>query len=239
MILILAEATDQPALWLRARLADATGFPVRILTPAQLLCSRSIVHRVDTEGSGFRIETSAGPCFDSDEVRGLVNRIVTVPKAHLARASEPDRRYAEEEVFAFLLGWLGGLDCPVINPASPDCLGGAWPGPVAIRQFAADAGLVCAPVSLCPGAADPPPDAFSPSDQTHFVLDGRVIGPKVPATTRDRLLAFAHLWGTRLLQIHSGGGGEGCRRFGGATAIPDYRLGGRSLVRALVAAFSA
>lgn len=232
MILILADATDHSALWLGRRLADFTPLPVRVLTPVQLLCARSIVHRLDTEGGGFAIETAAGERIDDENVTGIVNRLVAVPTGHLRTATEADRRYAEEELFAFLLGLLAAMDCPVLNPASPDCLAGAWHGSVLIRHFAATAGLHCDAVTLVPGATEPPPADYASGDRIHFALDGKLIGPVLPGPARDRLLAFAQLWGTRLLQIHSRRSG-GKWRLVGATGSVDFRLGGRALLSAL------
>jgi hypothetical protein len=87
-------------------------------------------------------------------------------------------------------------------------------------------------VTLVPGATEPPPADYAPDDRIHFVLDGRLIGPVIPGTARDRLLAFAQLWGTRLLQIHSRKSG-GTWHLVGATGSVDFRLGGRALLSAL------
>jgi hypothetical protein len=243
VILIIAEPGDAPALWLRSALSEAQDRPVRLTTPVQLLCSRSIVHRLGSgpgrAGDGFIFVDRAGARIDSADVEAVVNRIAAPPQLRAGWAGETERRYAEEELYAFLLGWLASIDRPVLNPPSPDCLGGAFHGPLAWRQFAADSGLWASPAALTPGRAEPPAEESegAPVPAFHFALDGRLIGPPLPGAMRDRLLAFAQLWGTRLLQIHSRAE-EGRRRLAGATAFADYRLGGPKLVRAIARALA-
>ena len=235
MILVIAEPHDTPALWLRNRLAGLLEEPVRLTTPVQLLCSRRIVHRLDSAGGGFEFEASDGARIASEEVDGVVSRILSVPVAQLRVATESDRRYAEEELYAFLLGWLGSIDCPVLNAPSPDGLCGPFHGLLAIRQFAATAGLFCDAAVAAPGAPEPDLHASEGTFELHYALDGRLIGPLVDAGTRDRLLGFARLWGARLLQIQSRSE-EGRRRLVGASPLADFRLGGDKLVRAVARA---
>ncbi|OCP00659.1 MULTISPECIES: hypothetical protein [unclassified Ensifer] len=236
MLLVLANPDDREALWLRTALVSLVDMPVEVLTPTRLICARSITHRLPSTSGGFRFEFADGGVLLAGEVAGLVNRMTTMPTAHLEFAAPVDRAYAEAELHAFLLGWLGSLACPMLNPPAPESLAGAWHSEVAALHLATLAGLNCAVASVDADAPFLP--ARTPAQMVHFVLDGKVIGPILPAGDRDALLQFGHLWGTRLLQVETARQG-GKLTFVSASALPHYSLGGRALVRAMAEVLSA
>lgn len=229
MILILAEAGDTGALWLQAALRQATGGPAALLTPARLVYARTIAQHMATDRGWSRFALGDGTTLDLDAVTGVVNRMTVAPSAHLARAGEVDRIYALAELHAFLLGWLAALRCPVINPPSPESLAGPWHSEVCALHFAATSGLACRPASV---AADRPmpPTATDEPHASYVVLDDQVIGPLLPATTRDAMIQFARLWGARLVQIETAGDGGA---FLAASSLVDFPRAGPALVRAL------
>lgn len=192
MILVLAEPSDAPALWLARRLT--LRHAVRVVTPTQLLCSPCIIQRLSRNGDHFAFRLADGAYLARDTVHGVVNRLLAVPDAHLQAAVPGERAYAHAELWAFLLGWLAGLEVPVLNPADPSGLAGPWRSTEETAYLAALAGL---PVRLGARQRDP----ASPAVASVFVLDGRVIGRSVPAEIRDAVLRFAALWGGRLLQV--------------------------------------
>jgi hypothetical protein len=228
-LLILANPDDRAALWLRGALVSLADMPVQVLTPTRLVCARSITHRLPSPSGDFRFEFADGDVLLAGEIVGLVNRMTALPTAHLEFAAA-DRAYAEAELHAFLLGWLGSLACPMLNPPAPESLAGAWHSDVAALHLAALAGLDCASASV--DADTPLEPARATAEMVHFVLDGRVIGPILPARDRDSLLQFAHLWGTRLLQVETARQ-RGKLTYVAASAVPHYSLGGHALVRAM------
>jgi hypothetical protein len=231
-ILVLAEARDSSALWLAGRLRAQQVQAVEVVTPLQLVCSPRLVHRLATEASGFEICLADGRVLDSAGVDGVVNRLVTVPTQHLQRAAPVDRTYAAGELHAFLLGWLGSLACPVLNPPQPDCLVGPWRPPMEVLHLAAQAGLpfVAQPIGEAPIRGPV-------SGGSSFVLDGQVLGAPRPAPLRDALLRFAALWGARLLQVDFDLGTKGLA-LRSATSFVDFRAGGDLLVRGVLRALS-
>src|SRR4051794_32302150 len=70
MILIIAEPTDWPALWLRARLAARVAVRVAIVTPTQLVCSSQIVHRISSQGTSSRFLQANGQAIESAGLSG-------------------------------------------------------------------------------------------------------------------------------------------------------------------------
>ena len=216
MILVLAEAGDAGALWLAGRLAARQR--VRVVTPTQLVCSRSFSHRLGGDDDGFTVALADGEQLSDGTVQGVINRVVGVPDVHLQRAAAGDRAYAQAELWAFLLGWIAGLACPVLNPADASGLSGAWRPPREADALAALAGLPLAAGELPPPETSPPPVSV-------FVLDGRIIGRPLPVALRDAVLRFAGLWGTRLLQLDFEGP-PGARVFRSATSFVDFPRGG-------------
>ena len=231
MILIIADPSDTGALWLRGALGRRVAGPVRLVTPAQLAYAPSIAHRLGGPGDGFRFALADGDVLTGERLTGVVNRMVGMPFAHLAHAHPDDRAYAEGELHAFLLGWLGSLDCPMLNEPSPDCLAGPLFGEIHARHFAALAGLGVGAARLDPANPSAPALATRPT-MRHFVLEGRLIGPIVPAADRDSLLQFGRLWGARLMQIDSDEAGDR-RRFHAASSLADFPSGGEALLRAV------
>jgi hypothetical protein len=233
-VLILAESRDASALWLADRLRPRLTSAVDVVTPLQLVCSPRMVHRLATTACSFEFRLADGRMLDSAAIDGVVNRMLAAPTAHLQRAAAADRTYAVGELHAFLLGWLGSLDCPILNPPQPDCLVGPWRPQMEVLQLAAQAGLPFAARDI---GEDPTPDGPA-AGGTSFVLDGQVLGAPRPPALRDALLRFAALWGGRLLQVDFDAGPEG-PALRGATSFVDFRAGGDLLVRAIARVLAA
>ena len=233
MILIIADYDDLPAHWLQAALRQRLPMPVELLSPAQLVYAPAIVQRMGSDGGQSHFRLWNGAELDFASVAGVINRITALPQAHLEHAEQGDRHYAAGELHAFLLGWLASLDCPVLNPPAPEWLAGAWHREISAVHFAVQAGLRCEAFELNSGVEGPPlPVTKGEAPTVHFVLDDQLMGPLVDARGRDSLLAFAHGWGVRLLQVETREqGGE--RWFLRATSLPDCQLGGGALVRAI------
>jgi hypothetical protein len=84
-------------------------------------------------------------------LRGVLSRLPVVDPEGLDHLHEGDRSYAATEMTAFLLGWLAGLRCPVLNrPVASSILGpGVSEGHLPF--LAARAGLELAPAVGQPG----------------------------------------------------------------------------------------
>lgn len=232
MIVVLAEPGDSAAHWLGAELGRCQKMPVEVVTPARLAYSPTIVHRMSTGATDAEFDLGDGRWLRTREMRGMINRMTAVPHAQLAKAAPADRDYAVAELHAFFLGWLASLECPLVNPPAPECLAGPWHSEIVALQWACQAGLGVTPrrIDADVGAiTDPPGDRA----MIHFVVDGQLVGPIVPAATRDALILFAHLWGARLVQIETHEAEEGQRLFTKATSVVNFPIGGAPLVRAI------
>ena len=237
MILVLAEPADAGALWLRSQLKRHLATEVQVVTPAGLVLARSIVHRLTSERTESCFQFSDGRTLRVSAVQGIINRITAAPTVHFARAEHAEREYAATELHAFLLGWLASLECPLLNSPAPESLAGPSHSRLVALHFAALAGLYGRRATVAADAPQPPMHTATGNVAIHFVLDGQVIGPLLPAATRDALILFARLWGARLVQIetvHDGGRYE----FVSATSVVDFRAGGGALVHAIARVFS-
>jgi hypothetical protein len=118
MLIILAKQEDQTAKWLarRWRKRDA------IVMTALDLSQSGWAHYV---GSPHRSRLRIGKHdVKEKDVCGVLVRIASIEPGDLPQITERDRPYVAAEMTAFLVAWLSGLSCPVLNRPTPQCLGG-------------------------------------------------------------------------------------------------------------------
>jgi hypothetical protein len=227
MILAILEPTDRAALWLCHELSGALASEIKLVTPTQLICSRSLEQRLSSTDTSWNVVLANGETISSASVSGVINRLGTSPTAHLQRATAGDRDYAGAELHAFLLGWLAAMPCPVLNPPAPNSLWGAGHGSLEVAHFAAQCGL---DMAQNPAAAAP--------TGSHFVLDGQLIGSLASRDLRERLLQLASLWGARLVQFDVTMG-EGSPKLANVSSFVNFERGGSVLLRAIAKALGA
>ena len=134
-------------------------------------------------------------------VQGMINRITAVPTDHL----EPPSRRAGLCCKGVVrlpprLAGLARLPNAQSTCAGMDC--GTVAFEIERAYFAAIAGLGCRPMYITTKAPQPLELAPAERSRAHFVLDGHVIGPLLPRE-RDAMVAFARLWGARLVEIET------------------------------------
>ena len=140
MLIILAKQEDQSAKWLagRWRKHDAV-----VVSPPDLSQSGWAHYVGSPHCSRLRIRALD---LKEEDLCGVLVRIASVEPEDLQHIAEPDRPYVAAEMTAFLLAWLSGLPCPVLNRPTSQCLG----GPAYRREqwvhFAGRLGIPRAPV---------------------------------------------------------------------------------------------
>jgi len=132
------------------------------------------------------------------EIRGVLVRRPWVIEQELTHIGGPDREYVAAEINAFLLSWLAGLPCRVLNrPSGTSLCGPNW-RPLQWAKAAACAGIsveaarwrVPAPPRRVPGIA---PDARVPAIEVTVVGDRCLGAPNhVFAAGAKRLAAIAN-----------------------------------------------
>jgi len=118
MLMILAKQEDETARWLagRWRKHDAV-----VVSPLDLSQSGWAHYVGSPQRSRLRIRAQD---LKEEDLCGVLVRIASIEPEDLQHIAERDRPYVAAEMTAFLLAWLSGLPCPVLNRPTSQCLGG-------------------------------------------------------------------------------------------------------------------
>ena len=122
MIVIVASHYDMSARRLSERWADDD---VSLLTTEDLSICGWRYYPSDPDKSTIVV---GGREVKQSEIRGVFTRLPWVSEVELQHIVSADRAYAAAEMSAFLLCWLSGLTCPVINRPTVGCLNGPADG---------------------------------------------------------------------------------------------------------------
>jgi hypothetical protein len=238
MWLVLSSAGDVSAHWAYQGLACRGVFPLLLIDTESLIHGRW-EHWVASGGCRTRITLANGFVVESDQVRGVLNRIVGVPPWLFAGGD--DRDYAFQELHALLLSWLHSLPATVINRAVPQGLCGAWRHNSQWVRLAARAGLsvpVYRRASTDRRAAlfdDSPLFPPGTSTRTVLVLGGETFGSPVPPDVARGCRELARLAATSLLGVELTAGEDGAWTFAGASPLPELQSGGEPFLDLLAA----
>ena len=209
MLLIFASARDPAAAALAARWETRD---VALLTAADLSVA-GWRYRLPPSGSSSLV--AGGRPFASCDIEGVLTRLPVIAAQELEHIAAQDRAYVAAEMTAFLLAWLDGLSCPVLNRPTPGGLCGPNWRTVRWIHLAGTLGIPVAPVSYDTAEATAPP---AESGATIIVVGERCFGAPDPATAAHaRALAAAS--GADLLGLRFTAGP--LPRLLGVTTCPD------------------
>jgi len=239
MWLVLCTSNDAPALWAYQGLEARGLAPLELVSAEMLAYSLRWEHRIGADGVCINITLADGRMIRNDTVRGVLNRLISVPHEHLHLADSADRTYATQELTALYLSWLRALPQPVINQPTPQGLSGQWRHISEWVWLASKAGLPTPEYrqsgndrveeTLVERKIVPPGTPVN----TVIVLAGDVVGVPAPAEICEGCLRLAELSGTSLLGVEFVPDSAGNWTFAGATPHPDLRLGGQALLDVL------
>ena len=125
-LVILARPHDPVALTLAERWSaeDAGLNDICIITPWDLSTAGWAYRSCEPDAS---VAMSQGRRLQAGEIDGVVTRLPCVFEEDLGHMQPVDRGYAATEMTAFLLAWLLGLNCPIVNRPTPTALWGpSW-----------------------------------------------------------------------------------------------------------------
>lgn len=211
MLIVLANRQDGAALSLATRWQS---HDVHVVTPEGL----------SVEGWRYEVSSPANSRavianrpVAADEITGVLTRLPCVSDQDLPHFMPADRSYAASEMTAFLLAWLSGLSCPMLNRPVPGCIcGPTWRTEQWVR-FAAHLGIPVAPVHRkAPEAAAPP----SESPLTEVVVVGNQCIGEVDPVLADRARVLAKAAGVGLLLVYFTGP-DPDNKFVNASLWPD------------------
>jgi len=118
MLVVLAGSQDEAAAALAARW---NSHETCVLTPEDLSVSG---WSYEVRAPSQSLAVIGGRKVAAKEISGVLTRLPWVAEHDLGHFVPEDRAYAASEKTAFLLAWLSGLDCPVLNRPTPGCLSG-------------------------------------------------------------------------------------------------------------------
>lgn len=195
MLLLLAHPHDTtvPALLKRWAGTDAV-----LLTCAEL----SQVGWQLGVGTSASCAVVAGKPTPIGRITGVLTRLSGITANELPHIAAADRGYVAAEMTAFLMAWLHGLPCPVLNRPGPGCLMGPSHQPAWWLHAAANAGLSVRPIRhpiKLQAEAPAPANAATRASVT-------VVGQKAHGAVDPALLEaaskLAAATGVGLLQVH-------------------------------------
>lgn len=238
MWLVLCAADDLAALWAARGLISGGLQPLEIITAEELAYNRRLEHRLNAGQPTVNITLMDGRVIEGAAVRGTLNRLHTIPFAHLRNASAPDRQYAEQELLALYLSWLYGLPGVMLNRPTPQGLCGTWRHPSEWIRLAGRAGLSTIPYQQSESSAAPSLHSAPSTNRVVIVVQGDCCGPRAPHNIATACSRLADLAATDLLGVdfHLTPTGEWI--FNKATPLPDLRLGGTELITTLAQALN-
>lgn len=237
MWLILCNPDDVSALWAGRGLQIRGLTPVEFVSPVEITCSRHIEYRAgDGEPAHALAELNRGTVLDTRQLRGTLNRAARLEHHQLRRAASSDRNYVQAEIDAVMLAWLGALPAPVYNPPHSSGWAGIHLHPFEWAIRAQQAGFMTEP-HRCGRSGLEIPAARSANCTFHIVFDGKVF-PGVPDAISSAALRLAASAAIPLLGISLQWTADGQVIFGGATPVPDLRVGGKAFLDALAAAMT-
>ena len=236
MYLVLCYDWDVPGLWAYQKLRNIGLAPIELVTAARLALAKTWEHRLGHEGVYLKISLHDGRIFDSSDVRGVLNRLTTVPQDFISRAVAEDREYVSAELSAFYLSWLSALE-RVINRPMPQGLAGSWRHRSEWALLAAKAGLNT-PLYRQSSTSRPEDGyrSFASSDKTVtnvIVLQNELFGSPVSPEIGEACRKLAASAETDLLGVELFDSGDGALTFAHATPFPDLTLGRDELIEAL------
>src|SRR6266568_3968496 len=109
MYLVLGSSDDPSVQWVVHGLQARGLAPLEWVSAEMLARALRWEHSLGAAGVRLAVTLADGRTIHSDAIRGVVNRLVSVPTEGLHAAHPLDRDYAVQELAAFFLSWLHAL----------------------------------------------------------------------------------------------------------------------------------
>ncbi len=239
MWLILCNPNDASVPWAYEGLMSRGLVPLELVSSETLAYGVRWEHRLGNFGAFVEITLVDGRTIRSDQINGVLNRLVSAPSQHLLLIQPADREYVSAELTAFFMSWLYALPHPVLNRPTPQGLSGQWRDVSEWILMASRAGLPTPNYRrssrdyLLEMSAERTSSPAFTLDSTVIVVRGHVVGASAPDHICKGCRCLAELAGTELLGIQFTSSPTGPWTFVGATTHPDLRLGGNLLLDVL------
>ena len=225
MYLLLCDPQDTVAIWTYKGLKQRGVAPLHVIHARELLNARC-AHTLGATGVSVEFNLEGYGRIHSDDIKGILNRLLWLPFDYFLQAHPNDRDYALQECYAFFASWMHSLSAPVLNPATVSGLSGRWYTPFEWALLAAQTGLNISTYHMSNRTqfVDMRPDPTA-HHQKLLVIGQCVVGPEVPAWVKSACVQLAKRTDLPLLGIHLVELPNDKWSFAGATPCPDLRTG--------------
>lgn len=239
MWLILCEINDKSSFWAFQGLKKRELEPICLITTDDLAYGVSWEHRIGTTGAYTKIKLADHREISSQNLKGVLNRLITPSPKNLDLIFPADRAYVTQELKTFFLSWLYSLPQPIINRPSPQGLSGQWRHQSEWIFMGARAGLPTQ--SYRQSSRDIEGSFFDhvpPIPSGAFVIqiiivNGTVVGDSVPESIRKGCQRIAEMSGNQLLGLTFIVDQHEKWNLVNANTHPDLEGGGDALLDAL------
>jgi hypothetical protein len=217
MLVIVASRFDTPAHRLKDRWA---GDGSCLLTPEDLSVSGWRYPVSDPHNS---VAIIGGRDVKQSQIHGVLTRLQWVWETELLDISLDDRAYVSSEMSAFLLCWLSGLTCPVLNRPSTSCLTGPGWGLERWNFAASKAGMRVDPIHRRASLTNLAPTKVETNGERKLVevtVVGNTCIGDVDRTLATKAKRLAEIAETDFLTVHFTGA-QADATFAGVNVFPD------------------
>jgi hypothetical protein len=228
MWLVACQDGDGDAVLLAARLRELGLEPLELVRATELVHGARWEHRVGGWGSRTRLWLADGREIDSDDVCGVLNRLLWITADGFVGASATNREYAGRELHALVQSWLESFGTRAINRPAGIGLSGPWRTPDQWRALAREAGLEI--------RAFPEPSEEVLQLTLVLVIDGTIVeAGGAPAHVREGALRLDAELDEDLIEMRF----DEDWKFADATLMPAMVYGGEQRVHAVARALRA
>lgn len=196
MLIILAKREDAEAAWLANRWSSHDAV---VVSPADLSQSGWVHYVGSPEGSRVHI---GGHEVREESISGVLVRMASVGPEDLDHIVPSDRAYVAAEMTAFMLAWLSGLACPVLNRPAAESLGGPALRP---EQWVHCASLIGIPTTPVRRGSATSSATFGDDFGCELTVVGTACFGSGDRTLKERARQLARSSGTNLLSVRFSG----------------------------------
>jgi hypothetical protein len=207
---------------------------VELVTADDIESAPFFKHRIGSGGPRFDITLGDGRSFSSDQIDGVLNRLLAPSRFWLTDTNGSETQYAYDEFQAIYTSWLNGLGVRVINRPSRYSLCGPFLHSCEWTELARQAGFKIR-TSRPPDRASAPDILGAPQVATRsvLVLRERLFGTDIPCTIQQSCFALAHRVGVDLLGIELIASEADGYSFSSASACPPLPAADSDFLQAL------
>jgi hypothetical protein len=203
MLLIICHPFDDAAKYFYAY-CERRSPGMAVLVNADILTSAKTweLQLRNDQPAYFHCELHNGKILDTSNVSAIFNRTQYINIGNWKAAGKTEKNYAEQEFYAFFLGWLYSFKGMISNLPTAQCMSGVFKQVMVWRNLAAQVGMPVLDYDSSDDAAPPSQPLHSNNRRQNMYITGdTIIGhlPGMPAA--NLLMEFARQQECNFLEL--------------------------------------